>query len=340
MKLPGQGFREIRPVVRRQEHTGGLFPYLIFIISFGKANKQPMKSCFPGFFVLMLLFSFSCRHEPEVKEFVPSFTTYKNDSTGSSMPKQKDEIFYGTLTPVEICVIFNRLGIHYDNALLNPISNGDKYLSSSKTALNTGIYGVDFGYLKLFGVGQDIVNYVMTIREMSNKLGIPDEYLTSTLKMLQANNPEADTILNFMNKAYRKMENHLSESGRESTAGLLVMGGWIEAMYLSTQLIYDPAHPDPEVVQRIAAQKYTLNTLLSFIKNYYDDPVVVYYSKKLKYLNNYFDSFNIYFKKGDLEVDTVKKVFRSSGSEMDVSVQTLNNIRDYVYKLRMEMVTP
>jgi hypothetical protein len=158
--------------------------------------------------------------------------------------------------------------------------------------------------------------------------------------MLQTNATEGDTILNFMNRAYTRMEGHLRESGRESTAGLLLVGGWVEAMYLTTQLVYDPQNPDPEIVQKIAEQKFTLNTLLSFIKNYYDDPVVVYYSKKLKYLNNYFDTFNIYFKKGDLEVDTVKKVFRASGSEMNVTVETLNNIKDYIAKLRTEMVTP
>lgn len=287
----------------------------------------------------MLIFFVSCRHEPIKKEFAPSFTTYKTDSVATA-PKPKNEIFYGTLNPVEICVIFNRLGIRYNDSILNPITNGDRYLSNASAALNTGIYGVDFGYLKLFGVGQNIVNYVMTIREMSNKLGIPDEYLTSALKMLQTNASEGDTILNFMNRAYTKMEANLRESGRESTAGLLLVGGWVEAMYLTTQLVYDSQNPDPEIVQKIAEQKYTLNTLLSFIKNYYDDPVVVYYSKKLKYLNKYFDTFNIYFKKGDLEVDTVKKVFRASGSEMNVTVETLNNIKDYIAKLRTEMVTP
>jgi hypothetical protein len=76
------------------------------------------------------------------------------------------------------------------------------------------------------------------------------------------------------------------------------------------------------------------------MKNYYDDPVVVYYTKKLKYLKHYFDTFDIYFKKGDLEIDRTNQVFRSSGSEMTVTVETLNKIRDYVAKLRSEMVTP
>lgn len=283
----------------------------------------------------------SCKPAIKEKEFVPSFTTYNNDSSNVSVPVARNEIFYGTLSPVEISAIFARLSLPYNKAALNPSENADQYLSSAKAALNTGIYGVDLGYLKLFGVGQEMINYVMTVRKLSNKLGIPDEFLSSTLKLMEGNDtPDPDTVLKFMNKAYLDMEANLRESGRESTAGLMVMGGWIEAMYIATKLVYDPANPDPVVVQKIAEQKYTLNSLLSFIKNYYNDPVVVYYSKKLKYLNNYFDSFNIYFRKGDLEIDTVKQVFRSSGSEMDVTIETLNDIRDYVLKLRTEIVTP
>ena len=225
-------------------------------------------------------------------------------------------------------------------AALNPTSKRNQYLSSSKAAINTGIYGVDFGYLKMFGIGQEMIDYMVTIRDMSNKLGIPDSYLTEPIKRIQSDMSDPDTIMSLMNSAYFNMEEHLRESGRESTAGLMVMGGWVEAMFIATQLVYDPAKPDPEVVQKIAEQKYTLTTLLSFMKNYYDDPVVVYYTKKLKFLKNYFDSFDIYFKKGDLEIDKAKQVFRSSGSEMTVTVETLNKIRDYVAKLRTEMVTP
>jgi hypothetical protein len=296
----------------------------------------------PFFFILLLLpFAFSCRHGiKDADTFVPSFSTYKSDSLNGNKITPKNEIFYGILTPVEICTIFNRLGVPHNDAVLNPISNRDLYLSSSKASINTGIYGVDFGYLKVFGIGQEIIDYMVTIREMSNKLGIPDKYMTEPLKKVQSDISDPDTILFLMNDAYVNIETHLRESGRESSAGLMIMGGWVEAMFIATQLVYNPEKPDSEVIQRIAQQKYTLTTLLSFLKNYYDDPVVVYYSKKLKYLKNYFDSFDIYFKKGDLEIDTIRQVFRSTGSEMDIKVETLNKIRDYVAKLRTEMVTP
>lgn len=300
-----------------------------------------MKHLFSFLLFFILLYSFSCKTGSKEKDtFKPVFSTYSIDSTGAKNTVLKNEIFYGILTPVEICTIFNRLGVPYNNAALNPISNRNQYLSSSKAAINTGIYGVDFGYLKMFGVGQEMIDYVVTIRDMSNKLGIPDNYISDPVKRLQGDMAEPDTILFLMNDAYHKMEKHLRASGRESTAGLMIMGGWVEAMFIATQLVYDPEKPDPEVIQKIAQQKYTLTTLLSFMKNYYDDPVIVYYSKKLKFLNNYFDSFDIYFKKGDLEIDTTKQVLRSTGSEMTVTVETLNKIRDYVSKLRTEMVTP
>jgi hypothetical protein len=300
-----------------------------------------MKSLISLLIIIMLLLSFSCRQKPEeTNTFKPEFSTYKTDSASIEAPAEKNEIFYGILTPVEVCAIFNRLGVPYNNATLNPTSNRDKYLSSSKASLNTGIYGVDFGYLKMFGIGQELIDYMLTIREMSDKLGIPDSYLTGPIKEVQGDMADPDTIITLMNTAFYNMENHLRNEGRESTAGLMVMGGWVEAMFIATQLLYDPANPDPEVVQKIAEQKYTLTSLLSFLKNYYDDPVVVYYTKKLKFLKSYFDTFDIYFKKGDLEIDKTKQVLRSSGSDMDITVDTLDKIREYINDLRNEMVTP
>lgn len=300
-----------------------------------------MKYLLSSLVIFTVLSIYSCRSGSANNDsFKPLFSTYKKENKPAHAAPEKNIIFYGVLSPVEICSIFNRLGVPYNSVALNPTTNKDLYLSSSKTALNTGIYGVDFGYLKMFGVGQEMINNIMTIREMSYNLGIPESILSIPIEKIQSNISDPDTIMAMVNTAFSKIDNHLRTQGRESTAGLILLGGWVEAMYISTQLVYDPSNPDPEVVQRIAEQKYTLTSLLSLMKNYYDDPVVVYYSKKLKYLNRYFDSFEIFYKKGDLEIDIPNQQFRSTGSEMTITVETLNLIRDYVNKLRTEMVTP
>ena len=280
----------------------------------------------------------SCKtREPENVVFTPVFSTIKSVQPEDTITNLKREIYYGLLTPIEASNLFSRLNVPYVPAILNPITNSDQYLSSSKTSINLGIYGVDLAYLKMFDLGQETFNCMLTMRSMSNKLGIPENYITDPIKKIERDLGNSDSLIMLMDTAYKQIEANLRENGRESAAGLMIMGGWVEAMYIATQLVYDETNPDPEVVERIAEQKYVLVSLLSYMKNYYDDPIVVYYTKKLLYLKKYFDTFEIYFQKGDLEIDNVKQVLRSSGSEMTVTVQTLNLIRDYVAKIRAEM---
>jgi len=283
----------------------------------------------------------SCKQKEPVKKTVrASYSTYRADSAGIRSEGDKREILYGLLTPTEIATIFSRMGTPYNEQIINPADNSDNYTSSAKAAINLGIYGVDFGYIRMFGLNQRMINYILTVRELSNKLGIPEKLLTDPIKRMEEDMSNPDTIMRLVNKSYDDIENHLRKDGRESTAGLMLLGGYVEALYIVTQLLYDPANPDREVVEKIAQQKYTLNSLLGFMRNYYDDPVVVFYTKKLIYLKRYFDTFDIYFKIGDLKIDTAKQVLEASGCDMTISPETLVNIRDYVKKLRTEMVNP
>ena len=265
----------------------------------------------------------------------PVFST-RLPETSDDTVKLRD-IYYGLLTPVEVCNIFERLGISYNDTIILPASNCNLYMSSYKAAMNLGVYGVDMGYMKLFGVNRQTVSYFSTIKTLSERLNMPDTFLSDAIKSLDADIGDADSLTRLMNDAYSKIDDHLRLEGSEGTLGLMLMGGWIEAMYLATQLAYDPKNPDPQVVGKIAEQKYSLISLLSFMKNYYDDPMVVFYTKKLKYLNRWFDTFEIYYQPGDVTIDTIRQVITTSGTEMTVTVGTLNEIRDYVAKLRAEI---
>lgn len=291
---------------------------------------------------ITLLFAFaalSCKQQKE-KEIIPetTFSTYEADSARTEPAEDKREIFYGLLTPVEITYIFERLGSSYDADMLNPENKADDYLSASKAALNLGIYGVDLSYLKMFDMNGEMIRYLMAVKKLSKRLNIPPEYLTEPVDKIEKNMADSDSVLKLVNNAYKRIEDHLEKDGRESTAGLIVLGGWIEALYISTELLLDVETPDAEVVQRIAEQKYTLNTLLSFLKNYYDDPVVVYYTKKLKFLKKYFDKYDIYFKKNDLEIDRDNQVLKASGSDMTITTETLRDIKNYARDMREETV--
>ena len=297
-----------------------------------------MRQTFPVFIALcaVLVFTASCKRGEKATHIpAPVFSTYIPDSPEDTSKMR--EIYYGLLTPVEVCNIFERLGLHYNDTAILATENQNLYMSSYKAAINLGVYGVDMGYMKMFGVNRQTVNYFNTIKILSERLNMPDTFLSDAIRSLDADISNADTLTGLMNDAYQKIDNHMRLEGNEGTLGLMLMGGWVEAMYLATQLAYDPENPDPQVVGKIAEQKYSLISLLSFMKNYYDDPMVVFYTKKLKYLNRWFDTFEIYYQPGDVRIDTTRQVITTSGTEMTVTVGTLNEIRDYVAKLRAEI---
>lgn len=289
--------------------------------------------------VFLLIFAFalsSCkRAEPGPRISSPVFSTYV-PATPSDTTRMR-EIYYGLLTPVEVCNIFDRLGLSFNDTIISPSDNCNLYMSSYKAAINLGVYGVDMGYMKLFGVNKQTVSYFNTIKTLSERLNMPVSFLSDAVKDVDQTMNDADSLTTLMSDAFKKIDDHLRAEGSQGTLGLMMMGGWIESMYIATQLAYDPENPDPQVVEKIAEQKYSLLSLMSFMKNYYDDPMVVFYTKKLKYLNRWFDTFDIYYREGDVKIDTVRQVITTSGSEMTVSVETLNQIRDYIADLRTEI---
>ncbi len=297
-----------------------------------------MKRIFPVVITLcaMMIFTASCkRAEKSAKIPVPVFSTYLPDTPADTTKMR--EIYYGLLTPVEVCNIFERLGLHYNDTVILAPENQDLYMSSYKAAMNLGVYGVDMGYIRLFGINRQTISYFNTIKVLSERLNMPDTFLSDAIRGVNADINNADTVTGLMNDAFQKIDKHLRQEGSEGTLGLMLMGGWIEAMYLASQLAYDPKNPDPQVVGKLAEQKYSLISLLSYMKNYYDDPMVVFYTKKLKYLNRWFDTFEIYYHPGDVRIDTLRQVITTTGTEMTVTVETLGEIRDYIAKLRAEI---
>jgi hypothetical protein len=298
-----------------------------------------MRNILPVIIICFCVFALaSCKKKEKSPHIMkPVFSTYLPSKTSDTALIK--EIYYGLLTPVEVCHIFDRLGLTFNDTIISPFENCDLYMSSYKAAMNLGVYGVDMGYMKLFGVNKQTVNYFNAIKKLSGRLNMPDSFLIDAISGIERNMNNADSLTSIMTETYSRIENHLREEGSQGTLGLMMMGGWIEAMFLSTQLAFDPANPDPQVVEKIAEQKYSLMSLLSFMKNYYDDPMVVFYTKKLKYLDKWFNSYEIYFHEGDVKIDTTRQVITSSGSEMTVTVETLTQIRDYISRLRTEITS-
>jgi len=254
------------------------------------------------------------------------------------MVESGKSIFYGLYFPIELTNIFENVGAEYTQPVLNSTENVLNYLSSSKAALNLGVYGVDLGYLQLFHLSQESINYWIVIEKLTSQLGIPNDIINTPRELLGEDFNNPDSLMQIATATFANVKNHLNEQNRESAVTMIMIGGWVEALYIATEALYNEENPDPEIIAIIAEQKYSLNSLVSFAKNYHQDPEVARYFRKLRLLQNSFREFDIYYKKHDLKIDTVNKVIVTSENRIDITKENILQIKELIRQIRDEII--
>jgi len=294
--------------------------------------------------LLILIFTSACMNQGRNKQTTAgkNFRDKKsaNKTTISFQNESTKSIFYGLYLPNEISEILGNEIIQYKPEEFLPIENTSQFTSSSKIAMNLGIYGADFSIAKMFDDPEEVIRYMGAISELSGKLGIPASVLESTAIRIEQNIGNIDSISNIAKEVFTSSTEFLLETGRENALSLILMGGWIEGMYQALNMLETDSIPDPQMVEIIMKQKYALNFLLTFLKNQYEDPDVAYYYRLLKVLADHFGGLEIYYRPGDVEVDTAKQVIISNWNRFDYSIMAIDNIKKIITGIRSIVVEP
>ena len=247
-------------------------------------------------------------------------------------------IFYGLYSPIKLARIFENVGAEYTPPILNSTENASNYITSSKIALNLGVYGVDMGYVQLFQLSQESINYWAVIEKLTNQLGINKEILTIARESINENSYNPDSLIQIATATFAIVKNQLQEQNRENASAMIMIGAWVEALYIATEALYNEENPNPEIIEIIAEQKYSLNSLVNFAKNHHQDPEVAIYYRKLRLLQNSFREFDIYYNKYELRIDTVNKVIVTSGNKIDITKENIMQIKKLIKKTRDEII--
>ena len=291
--------------------------------------------------VLLLTHLFSSCLIKDEQNIEPDYDIYDQGTMSKSieeMAKNGKAIFYGLYSPIELAKVFENVGAEYTETVLNSTENASNYLSSLKAALNLGVYGVDLGYLQLFNLPQESINYWVVIEKLTYQLGIPTDIITIPSESLDKGFDNPDSLMQIATATFAIVKKHLNEQNRESAATMILIGGWVEALYIATETLYNEENPDLEIIAIIAEQKYALNSLVSFAKNYHQNPEVARYFRKLRLLQNSFREFDIYYEKNDLKIDTVNKVIVTSGNSIDITKENILQIKKLIKQTRDEII--
>lgn len=209
---------------------------------------------------------------------------YMYDTTGVGLP-----IFYNMYLSVELSSLFESSGAVFEQDILNPPDKLDDYITSSEKALNLGAYAVDLCYSKVFEQLDIAANYFNAMQQMSEELGIPSNYFENTAERFELNINNKDSLIKIANEVYMATDTYLKENERYGAASLVIIGGWIEAIYIACNVVMETR--DYNILERLAEQRYSLINLLDMLKNYEDDSVIKEYINVLSALQPSFNSF-------------------------------------------------
>ena len=292
--------------------------------------------------MLLVLFLSACGGSDNGKAgtTIDSSVDDADTEAGEERHETTRKIFERVPSPVESASLLRKAGASYDMTILNPIENVSGYETIKAKALNLGIYSTDLSYASMFEQTQEIMVYSSCAKKLSDGLGITEAYDEKTLERIENNLADKDSILDIIGDAFWLTEAHLKENKRANLSALIIAGGWIEGLYVSTRLIQDN-NTNPGLVLRVAEQKYSLNNLIRLIDQYEEDHKLVGVRKDLQQLAELFEKVEV-VQKGEQAVSTSEQsnvTTIDSGKEMQVEAEALAAIVEATAEIRNKYIS-
>lgn len=252
---------------------------------------------------------------------------------------QAKKIFYSLPSPLETAMLIKTAGATYDEKLLNPVSNASGYTTNRSMALNLGIYTTNLSFASLFDRTQTSINYMQTAKKMADGLGILDAIDNKTIQKLEDNINNRDEIMNIISETFMASSSFLKENDRTAVAAIVLVGGWIEGLYIATQLVPSGNIKNNKLVERIVDQKLSFDIVLKLLAENKQNPDVANLIVEMNDLKKIFDKIDIKSSKIQAVTDEKTNVTTlKSQSKITVSNETFNELTDKIKTIRNNFV--
>ena len=203
------------------------------------------------------------------------------------------KIFYSLPSPLETAMLIKSAGAKYNEELLNPVSSADNYTTNKSMALNLGVYTTDLSFASLFDQTQTTITYMNAAKKMADGLGILDAIDNQTIERLEDNVNNRDVIMDIISETFMSSSSFLKENDRAAIASVVLVGGWVEGLYIATQLVGDAPIKDNKLVHRIVDQKLSFDIVLRLLDEYKSNSDVASLTSEVNELKSIFDKITI-----------------------------------------------
>jgi hypothetical protein len=220
--------------------------------------------------------------------------------------------------------LITKTGVVFQEELLNPTEKLVGYSTSTSRAIALGVYCADLSYSGLNDQYQTSLEYINVTRNIAESLGILKAINQEKINTLENNLTNKELILEIISEIYMDSHNQLKEQERYLLASLMLIGGWIESLYLATQSVHVNEVNHQVLIERILDQSLSLKSVKYVLADNQTNQVIQPIYQDVLELERIFQKAT---KANNKELDFYDRVDLVAFEQLVISV---NDIRSYL----------
>lgn len=295
------------------------------------------RSAYLGFLLVGLMLS--CASESSKQDRV---TVEVEDIANIDISKKgvqtARQIFYSLPSPLETAMILKRSGAQYNPEILNPVENISRYTTTKSMALNLGIYSTDLSYASLFDQTPASIRYMTVSKKLAESLGILNAIDNEVIQRLEENVNNREMIMDIISETFLNTNSILEENDRVAIGSIILVGGWIEGIYIATSLVKEIGKSDNELIERIIDQKLSLGTVLNLLEQHGQVPDIQSVIKDITQLGIIYDKIQISVSRVEVIHDSTTTSTLRSKNVVSVSPAVFQELKDKVFEIRSKYI--
>jgi len=296
------------------------------------------RNSYLSFFVISLFTFLGCQKVD--KESVQTENTV--DSTSIKLEVSTEiinEVIESIPSPLEMSSIVHSVEPTFNGEFLHTPSNSGIYSTEFQKAVNIGIYATDIGFINIYNDKKDAVVYLDAMIKLAVDLKIAQFFNYESIKRLATTRKNLDSLLYVTTNDFDNINLYLQDQKRGDISLMILVGGWIEAMYILSN-IAEKDH-SPALYERIGEQKIVLDQLKMLLNFYKSNVSLNNLNFKLDELKTVYDRVKTEteFHKPSIEVvNGIKMVTDNNKTVTRITKQEIDDIFKIVSAIRKELI--
>jgi len=210
----------------------------------------------------------SCHHDSgSASGVMPGNDSLNSTKKNADMSADQDSETFLLPSPLQIASIFKNAGLSYIPGLTSTVKDASQYNNTFDEAINTGIFSADLSYCVLNKQTQPALDYLKTVKSLSDKLGFGSVFQSNSLMTrFQNNMGNTDSLASVIADLQMETDSYLEANKQKYVGVIAFTGAWIESMYVGSKVF--EKGKSTNVSSRISEQMNILDNLIKLLNKY------------------------------------------------------------------------